>query len=180
MEFLNIKLFAFDIDGTLIPEDGSAKSDEPTTRLIKALIKLKIVFHPCTLAIATGRSVPEVYEFSTRFPKNLFSYGICSNGKHTIDLMNTNRGIINTLEEGSGLNAKDLLTLVQTLRSIDSRITFTFVVANGYDIIKQHVKNKGATIFGISSNGSSSNTYYIRDACHADWAWKAYGQTNTW
>ena len=71
MEFLNIKLFAFDIDGTLIPEDGSAKSDEPTTRLIKALIKLKIVFHPCTLAIATGRSVPEVYEFSTRFPADL-------------------------------------------------------------------------------------------------------------
>ena len=81
MEFLNIKLFAFDIDGTLIPEDGSAKSDEPTTRLIKALIKLKIVFHPCTLVIATARSVPDVYEFSTRFPKNLFSYGICSNGK---------------------------------------------------------------------------------------------------
>ena len=60
------------------------------------------------------------------------------------------------------------------------QINKKYCLINGYDIIKQHVKNKGATIFGISSNGSSSNTYYIRDAWHADWAWKAYGQTNTW
>ena len=41
--------------------------------------------------------------------------------------MNTNRGIINTVEEGSGLNAG--INVGPNFTIISSRITFTFVVA---------------------------------------------------